>query len=254
MKYSKNRKKKIVARVTRDRDSLGRRIKKTSGLPFVSRLSRVFFSFCNIVRRGESGCFSLNFLLVSFKKTSSLFDSLILIHQSEKPFFSPLLILWAERVVSLLAAANFSAWKIAGLFCLLIKTFFLSLLVVVAPKCSHRIIALTGNISLSRLVFFFSLSLAPYHHQNIPLGPLRGTPQRKGLIELNWINMTLCMSFQPKRNIALWCPRVYDYTGYWLQHLKATCVLSDHPNSPSLSLSLSWLLVYSEARLNRKHR
>ena len=62
-------KKKIAACVTRDRDSLGRRIKKPLGSP-LCRASPVcfFFSFCNIVRRGESGCFSLNFLLASFKR------------------------------------------------------------------------------------------------------------------------------------------------------------------------------------------
>lgn len=63
MKYSENRKKKkIAARVAHDRDSLGRRRINLWALLCVASLpcvfSKKFFSFCDIVRRGESGCFS----------------------------------------------------------------------------------------------------------------------------------------------------------------------------------------------------
>ena len=189
--------------------------------------------------------FLLVFFVQQFDFNSSTWKSLL------QPFMKP-----SGRGLSRFSPQPTSAaWKIAGLFCLLIKTFFFKFVACCGTEMFssyHRINWQSFSLSLGSLFFFF-LSLAPYHQQNIPLGLCAARPSEKGLIELNWINMTLCMSFQPKRNIALWCPRVYDYTGYWFQHLKATCVSSYHPNSP-LSLSLSWLLVYSEARLNRKHR
>lgn len=173
MKYRENR--KITACVTSDRDSPERE----NLWILLCVVFSCMFSLYDIVRYDDKRSFFLNLLA---QRVSSL--KLVLVWQSEKLFYETL-------GFSLLAEANL--WeRLRGCF-ELIKTF--KFVACYGTKCSHHIITFTGNLLSAHFL------LAAHHQQNIPLG-FHGTSS-KALIELNCINMTYCMSFQPKTNITL---------------------------------------------------
>lgn len=192
MKYTENR--KITACVTRDRDSLER-----INLWALFCVMCFFFIFTVVT----IAVFSFKFACAEFHPQNKFF-----VWQSQKQtdrrtdwesdfnyylYLKPVFSALYETLGFLAPRCSQLCVRDRRLVLPLIKTF--QFVACYGTKCSHHIIILTGNRLLAHFL------LAAHHQQNIPLG-LSGTPSKE-LIELNCINMTYCMSFQPEKNIAL---------------------------------------------------